>query len=95
MFTPESRSFLEDAPRRSGRTIADLARGQRGRITDVLGHDAVGHRLMEMGMVRGAEVELIRVAPLQDPLELEVRGYLLSIRREEARRFVLEDIAGR
>lgn len=46
-------------------------------------------------MVRGAEVELIRVAPLQDPLELEVRGYLLSIRREEARRFVLEDIAGR
>ncbi|MBI4820778.1 MAG: ferrous iron transport protein A [Deltaproteobacteria bacterium] len=82
---------MEEPTRRSLRTVADLSRGQHGRIQEVVGHDAVGHRLMEMGMVRGADVKLIRVAPLGDPLELEVRGYRLSIRRDEARRFLIEE----
>ncbi len=41
-------------------------------------------RLLEMGLLPGTEVEMVRLAPLGDPLEIRVRGYLLSLRREEA-----------
>jgi ferrous iron transport protein A len=44
----------------------------------------VQHRLMEMGVVRGTQVQLIRFAPMGDPLEVRVRGYRLSLRRSEA-----------
>ncbi|MEQ8280585.1 MAG: FeoA family protein [Deltaproteobacteria bacterium] len=47
-------------------------------------------RLMEMGMVRGASVSVRKRAPLGGPLELRVRDYVLSIRRSEAKRFVVE-----
>ncbi len=66
--------------------LADLALGSRGRVIRVAGADELSLRLLEMGLTPGTEVELIGAAPLGDPLELEVRGYRLSLRRAEAAR---------
>jgi len=71
-------------------TLAELAIGQRTRVIRVDGTDAVSLRLLEMGVTPGVEIEIIGTAPLGDPLELELRGYRLSVRRSEAGRIVVE-----
>ena len=72
-------------------TLNDLRQaGQRGRILDVTGDDAVAVRLMEMGLTDGAEIELIGFAPLGDPVEFLIRGYRLSLRKAEASRVMIE-----
>jgi len=63
-------------------TLRDLKPGERGTITG-WSQDAPG-RLLEMGMLPGAVVEVVRLAPLGDPIDLKVRGYHLSIRKQEA-----------
>lgn len=60
--------------------------GSSARVTEVRGGDDMSLRLLEMGLTPGIEVRVIGTAPLGDPLELEVRGYRLSIRRTEAAR---------
>lgn len=67
-------------------TLADLRVGDRAAVVEVDGVDETSLRLMEMGLTPGVEVELLGVAPLGDPLEFELRGYRLSLRRAEARR---------
>jgi ferrous iron transport protein A len=69
--------------------LSDLTIGQRAQIETVEGNDGVSVRLLEMGLVPGIEIALVGTAPLGDPLELEVRGYRLSVRRSEAARVVL------
>jgi ferrous iron transport protein A len=71
-------------------TPDELQPGERGRILEVSGEDAITVRLMEMGLTDGEEIELIGRAPLGDPLEFAVRGYRLSLRAEEARRIAIE-----
>lgn len=71
-------------------TPDELQPGERGRIIEVSGEDAIAVRLMEMGLTDGEEIELIGRAPLGDPLEFAVRGYRLSLRSEEARRISIE-----
>ncbi len=66
-------------------TLADAGVGVRVRILRLGGERAFRRRLMELGFLPGTEVEVLRIAPLRDPLELLVRGCSLSIRREEAR----------
>lgn len=70
--------------------LSELAIGSRGRVSKVHGTDAISIRLMEMGMTSGVEVAVIGSAPLGDPIELELRGYHLSVRRSEAERVELE-----
>ncbi len=53
-------------------------------MTSVLGSGAIRRRLLEMGLTPGIGVELLRRAPLGDPIELRVRGYLLSLRADQA-----------
>ena len=67
-------------------TLADLTIGERCLVEGVDAPRLFGVRLMELGLVEGTPVRVVRRAPLGDPLELELRGYSLSIRREEARR---------
>ena len=67
--------------------------GQRGRIIDVMGDDAVSVRLMEMGLTDGEEIELIGFAPLGDPIEYLIRGYRLSLRKAEAARVTIEPLS--
>jgi ferrous iron transport protein A len=59
--------------------------GARARVTSVKGEGAVARRLMEMGVVPGAPVRVVKCAPLGDPLEVRVRNYHLALRRSEAR----------
>lgn len=60
--------------------------GHTVRVHDVEGADAIAIRLLEMGLTPGVPVRLVGRAPFGDPLELELRGYRLSIRRQEAAR---------
>ena len=62
----------------------------RARVAKVLGIDEISVRLMEMGLTPGVELQIVGTAPLGDPLELELRGYRLSIRRSEAARVEIE-----
>ncbi len=64
-------------------TLKDLKPGESGTITGYA-QTAPPMRLMEMGLLPGAVVEIVRLAPLGDPIDLKVRGYHLSIRKHEA-----------
>ena len=64
--------------------LSELSLGQHGIITDFIEENDACARLEEMGMTPGEKVEVIRYAPLGDPIEVKVRGYLLSLRKEEA-----------
>jgi ferrous iron transport protein A len=64
--------------------LSELAVGQGGRVVGVDARDAVGQRILEMGLTPGVDVRLTGTAPLGDPLVFEVRGYRLSLRRTEA-----------
>lgn len=70
--------------------LADLPLGSQGRVVRVTGNDEISLRLLEMGLTPGVEVRFVGRAPLGDPLEFEVRGYRLSIRRSEAARVEIE-----
>jgi ferrous iron transport protein A len=67
-------------------SLATVAVGGQARVADVSGDDAVSLRLLEMGLTPGTTVRVVGRAPLGDPLELELRGYRLSLRRAEAAR---------
>lgn len=64
--------------------------GQQGRIVKVDCQGAIGQRLLEMGLIEGAAVKVVRVAPLGDPMEVEVQSYRLSLRKIEAERVEVE-----
>ena len=71
------------------RTLEQLAIGQRGVIRHIDCDRRTGCRLMEMGLLPGTPIEMVRRAPLGDPLEIRLRGYLLSLRKAEASRIYL------
>jgi Fe2+ transport system protein A len=66
-------------------TLDTLKPGEKARITKVRVKGTARRKLFDMGMVAGADIELIRNAPLGDPMEYRIKGYHLSIRKEEAR----------
>lgn len=65
-------------------TLASLTNGERAAILSVDCARPVAVRLLEMGLVPGTEVEVLRRAPLGDPIELSVRGFSLSVRKADA-----------
>ena len=65
-------------------TLASLKAGQTAIVFDILGETVLARRLLEMGLVPGTRLHVIRRAPLGDPIEIEVRGYLLTLRVLEA-----------
>ncbi len=71
------------------RSLATLNIGSTTQVIDISGEDNTSLRLLEMGLTPGVEVTVVSVAPLGDPVELELRGYRLSIRRNEAARVVV------
>jgi ferrous iron transport protein A len=77
------------SPHRNGpdageRPLARLAPGEGGLIARIDADPTITRRLMELGLVPGTEIEMVRTAPLGDPLEVSVRGLHLSLRRSEA-----------
>jgi ferrous iron transport protein A len=65
-------------------TLDQLAIGRRAEVVGVDAPGRIAMRLLEMGFVPGTRVEIVKAAPLGDPLELRIRGYHLSLRRAEA-----------
>ncbi len=72
------------------RTLNDLEIGEKAIIIRVRGRDEIHRRMLDMGIVPGTVIEVERVAPLGDPLEVRVRGYHLSLRREEAKKILVD-----
>ena len=72
--------------------LADLPVGARARVSLVSGSADLSMRLLEMGLTPGVEVAVVGMAPLGDPLELELRGYRLSVRRSEAARVEIHQL---
>jgi ferrous iron transport protein A len=70
-------------------TLRDLRPGEQGRVTGYV-TDRLPSRILEMGLLPGTIVELVRLAPLGDPLDLKVRGFHLSIRKHEAELILVE-----
>lgn len=68
------------------RTVVDLKMGETAKVVKLNGEGPVKRRIMDMGITKGTEITVRKVAPLGDPIELTVRGYELSIRKDEAAR---------
>jgi Fe2+ transport system protein FeoA len=66
------------------RILSQLKPGESGTVTTLRGDGAIHQRLQEMGVIEGVAVEVVRVAPFGDPIEIRVQGYHLSLRKAEA-----------
>jgi len=73
-------------------TLKQLSKGQTGIITRMGCVGEVKRRLLDMGLVKGTNIKVERVAPLGDPIEIRVKGYMLSLRKEEAKNIEVEII---
>lgn len=65
-------------------TLKEVAIGSTAKVVKLHGEGAVKRRIMDMGITKGVEVYVRKVAPLGDPIEVTVRGYELSIRKDDA-----------
>jgi ferrous iron transport protein A len=74
----------------SMRTLASLKPGESALILKVHGRGALSRRLADMGLVPGQSVYLVRIAPMGDPLDIQLMGYHLSLRRAEADQVEIE-----
>ena len=74
-------------------TLAELKKGESRTVLSVRGENLVTRRLMEMGVIPGVAVRMVKSAPFGDPLEINVRGYSLALRRNEAESVELEQVA--
>ena len=66
------------------KTLRDIKPGQTIRVIKLHGEGAIKRRIMDMGITKGVELYIRKVAPLGDPMEIAVRGYELSLRRADA-----------
>ena len=71
-------------------TLKDAKIGQTVTVTKITGEGAVKRRIMDMGITKGVEVYVRKVAPLGDPVEVTVRGYELSVRKADAQMIDVE-----
>lgn len=72
------------------RTLRDIKIGESAKVVKLEGEGAVRRRIMDMGITKGTEILVKRVAPLGDPIELTVRGYQLSLRKADAKKILVE-----
>ena len=66
------------------KTLGDVAVGDGSTIVTLHGTGALRRHLMDLGLIKGTQFKVVKVAPLGDPVQISVRGYELSIRKEEA-----------
>ncbi len=72
------------------KTLKEVACGQTVKVTKLTGDGPVKRRIMDMGITKGVEIFVRKVAPLGDPLEVTVRGYELSLRKADAEMIIVE-----
>lgn len=72
------------------KTLKDIKVGESCKVVKLHGEGAIKRRIMDMGITKGAEIRVRKVAPLGDPMELTVRGYELSLRKADAETIEVE-----
>lgn len=72
------------------RRLDALRPGERSRVVGVSGEGDAAQRLMDLGLIRGTTIEVVRTAPLGDPIEVRLRGFMLTLRRSEAEHITVE-----
>lgn len=72
--------------------LSDIKIGQKATVLKVNGNGALKRRIMDMGVTKGAEVFITKTAPLGDPLEINVRGYQLTIRKDDAKTILVKEM---
>ena len=72
------------------KTLKDVAVGQTAKVKKIYGEGAIKRRIMDMGITKGVEIYVRKVAPLGDPMELNLRGYELSLRKADAEYIEIE-----
>lgn len=72
------------------KTLAELEPGRSGRVLEVRAGEPLALHILEIGLVTGARVRFLRSAPLGDPIQIEVDGFLLSLRKNEAEAVLVE-----
>ena len=71
-------------------TLKQVPSGRTVTVKKLQGEGAVKRRIMDMGVTKGTSVEVVKVAPLGDPIEVSVRGYALSVRKADAEKIIVE-----
>ncbi len=84
---------MQTTQRQHTSTLADMQTGDRCMILKVHGHGGFRHRILELGFVRGEEVRVLKNAPLSDPIEYEIMGSHVSLRRAEAKNIEVISLA--
>ena len=72
------------------KTLKDIACGQSVKVKKITGEGPIKRRIMDMGITKGVEIYVRKVAPLGDPIEITVRGYELSLRKADAQMIEVE-----
>lgn len=72
------------------KALCCLKPGEKGTISEIRGGAGAGKRLLDMGVVTGTQLEVVRVAPLGDPIEIRIKGYNLALRKAEAEGVTVE-----
>jgi len=70
--------------------ISDLKPGDKGKIKKIEGSSNLRRKLLDMGIIPGSPFEIIKLAPLGDPVDVKIKGYHLSLRKEEAATVLVE-----
>ena len=73
--------------------LSDLQPGDEGEVIQVQAQGQIRQRLLEMGFIRGARLRVEKLAPLGDPMELVIKGYHLSLRRDESACILVQRVA--
>jgi len=74
------------------KTLKDIAIGHTAKVLSVNGTGSLRHRLLDMGITPKTLIKVRKVAPLGDPIELTLRGYSLTLRKEDAARIAVEEV---
>ncbi|MBP3720477.1 MAG: ferrous iron transport protein A [Clostridia bacterium] len=72
------------------KSLREVPVGSRAKVVRIYGEGAVKRRIMDMGITKGVEISVRKVAPLGDPIEITVRGYELSLRKADAESIEVE-----
>jgi ferrous iron transport protein A len=73
-------------------TLNRVNPGKKARIIQIKGKGSARRRILDMGMVPGAEIEVIKRAPLGDPIEFKIKGYNITLRKKEAEQIIVQEL---
>jgi len=70
--------------------LSELKPKESGKVKKIYGEGVLHRRLLDMGIIKGTKVEVTKIAPLGDPIDIKIKGYHLSLRKEEAAQISVE-----